>query len=82
MEIVAGKLIVKVQQMFEVVQGPRGPLLSSFGLMYIVACYLSNGSKLRWCEDIGEELPSVRGLHVGCTAYTLPKKAQLLTINT
>ncbi len=28
--------------------------------LYIVACHLPRGSKLRWCEDMGGKLPSVR----------------------
>ncbi len=32
---------------------------------FIVACHLPRGSKLRWCEDMGGKLPSVRGSRVG-----------------
>ena len=30
-------------------------------ILYIVSCHLPRGSKLRWREDIGGELPSARG---------------------
>ncbi len=34
----------------------------------IVACHLLRGSKLRWHEDIGEELPNASNL-LGCKEY-------------
>ena len=32
----------------------------------IVACHLPRGPKLRWCKNMGEELPNVRGPRIGC----------------
>ncbi len=34
-------------------------------ILYIVACHLPRGSKLRWPEVMGGGLPSARELHVG-----------------
>ncbi len=40
-------------------------IIGSGDVQNIVACHLLRGSKLRCREDIGGELPSMRGPHVG-----------------